>query len=307
MATITDHYGIDGKVEFLNIDVSSDNIMFVDPHAIRLQSGPAPFLAQANRATETFFGRISDSILGLRGSSPDVALDLLQHFEEPWETRLGLASTGFKGHGGAADVGRSIYEALSTSVEALLRVGLLTQIEDLPLFVEGVDRDITSDITTRIIFQPLALFTAYMLEKYPQFSRGGHSTEIFSRQVWDVDALEWKRIEVRLPVAEGHPLLLVPRNWARPTLLMSATRYYETSVLTYAQLERAVRSHEGKLLTTPKDVLKTEPGLGRGRETNLRVTHRAEATGDNLLGYFKAFVDSRYVELGDDEIERRIA
>ncbi|NKT56398.1 hypothetical protein GS896_27955 [Rhodococcus hoagii] len=41
-----------------------------------------------------------------------------------------------------------------------------------------------------------------------------------------------------LPVVDGKPLLLVPSSWARPSLLMSATRYYETKVLDYAQLER---------------------------------------------------------------------
>ena len=33
---------------------------------------------------------------------------------------------------------------------------------------------------------------------------------------------------VSLPVADGKTLLLVPTGWARPTLLMSAGRYYGT-------------------------------------------------------------------------------
>ena len=89
--------------------------------------------------------------------------DLLQHFEEPRETRLGYAAAGFSGHGGAAEVGTWIWEALTTELEALLRVGILTQIEDLPLFVEGLAEDITSDLTTRIIFEPLSKFTASMV------------------------------------------------------------------------------------------------------------------------------------------------
>jgi hypothetical protein len=88
---------------------------------------------------------------------------------------------------------------------------------------------------------------------------------------------------------------------------MSAGRFYETSVLSYAQLEQAVMSSDGKLLKTPKDVLKTQPVLGRGRGTNLRVTRRANEHNDDLIAYFRTFVDSRYEPLGDDEIIRRIA
>ena len=56
---------------------------------------------------------------------------------------------------------------------------------------------------------------------------------------------------------------------------MSAGRFYDTSVLSYAQLEQAVLSRDGKLLKTPKDLLKTQRALARGRATNLAVTRRA--------------------------------
>jgi hypothetical protein len=307
MAHITTHYEITDPVPFLDIDVAVDNRMFLDPHAIRLQRAPDPFVSEANHATETFFDEVTRCALS---SSPDDqrhGLDLLQHFEEPWETRLGLAKKGFEGHGGAEEIGSWIWEALTTDLEALLRIGILRQLEDLPLFVGGVDRDITSDVTTRIVFEALVEFTAQTITDFPQFRSAGHRVGVFERQVWDVSKLEWTSREVELPVVDGKPLLLVPRDWARPTLLMSAGRFYETSVLSYAQLEQAVMSSEGKLLKTPKDVLKTQSVLARGRGTNLRVTRRANEHNDDLIAYFRTFVDSRYEPLGDDEIIRRIA
>ncbi len=178
-------------------------------------------------------------------------------------------------------------------MEALVRIGVLKQIEDLPLFVEGVDRDITSDITTRIIFDALVKFTAQMLVQFPEFSEGGHRIGAFTKQIWSTDALEWVDVEVTLPVADGKALLLVPTGWARPTLLMSAGRYYETSVLTFAQLEQAVLGSDGKFIKTPKDRLKKQMGLGRGRSTNLAVTMKAFEKGEDLLAAFKAFVLGR--------------
>jgi hypothetical protein len=61
--------------------------------------------------------------------------------------------------------------------------------------------------------------------------------------------------DVELPAVAGRPLVLVPRGCARPRLLMSAGRYDETSVLSYAQLEQAVVIKE-RLIKTPKDRLK---------------------------------------------------
>jgi len=307
MARITTQYQITDPVPFLDIDVSVDNRLFVDPRAIRLQRAPDPFVSEANHATETFFDEITRCALSSSPGDHRRGLDLLQHFEEPWETRLGLAKEGFGGHGGAQEVGLWIWEALTTDLEALLRIGILRQLEDLPLFVSGVDRDITSDVTTRIVFEALADFTAQMITEFPQFRSAGHRVEGCERQVWDVSKLEWTSRTVELPVVDSKPLLLVPRDWARATLLMSAGRFYETSVLSYAQLEQAVASSEGKLLKTPKDVLKTQPALARGRGTNLRVTRRANEHNDDLLAYFRTFVDSRYQPLGDDEIRRRIA
>lgn len=308
MPHVTDYYNLSGPVPFLDVDVQIDKPMFVDPRAIRLQNAPEPFVSDANHCTTTFFEQITECALNRRKAAVAAhGLNLLQRFREPWETRLGLAGRGFHGHGGAKDVGSWIWNTLTTDAEALLRVGILNQIEDLPLFVEGVDRDITSDLTTRIIFEPLAHFTASMLEQYPEFSSGSHRVKSFTKQVWDPIKYEWVDREFELPVAAGKALLLIPRDWARHTLLMRAGRFYDTSVLTFAQLEQAVFSESGQLLKTPKDKLKTQTSLSRGRSTNLRVTERALERDENLLAIHKAFVDSKYAPLNDNEVLRKLA
>lgn len=308
MRHITEHYGIPGPVPFLDVDIDTDKPMFVDPHSIRLQTEPGPFATRANYNTRTFFREIARCALSSHSADQRRGLDLLQHFEEPWETRLGHAAAGFRGRGGAKDVGRWIWEALTTDIEAWLRVGVLTQIEDLPLFVEGVAEDITSDLTTRIIFEPLSEFTASMVEAYPQFTVGDHKTVEVERQIWDNTGLRWSTKRFELPLADGQPLLLVPRDWARPGLLMNAGRYYDTSVIGFAQLEQAVFSQKtGKLIKTPKDVLKKQAGLARGRGTNLTVTERALNEGEDLLKTFKVFVDSKYRPLTEEQIQRKLA
>lgn len=290
MPTITSHYGISGPVPFVDVDVLADNRLYVDPHVIRLHRSPQAFATHAIRCLDTFADQVTGSIINATPSSLRRGELLLQRFVEPWETRLGMSCEGFHGRGGADVVGSWIWGVLTTDVEALVRIGVLKQIETLPLFVEGVDRDITSDITTRIIFDALASFTAEMLATYLEFTTGEHQVETFIRQIWCPDALDWVEAEVTLPIIKGKPLLLVPNGWARPTLLMSARRYYETSVLSFAQLEQAVVTSTGQLIKTPKDRLKEQPGLHRGRSTNLEVTMRAFRDGHDLLAAFESFV-----------------
>lgn len=291
MAPITTHYGISGTVPFLDVNVETDNRWFLDPRAIRLHGDHDSTSDLANRCTESFFDEVLDCLV--RGRSHR-GLRLLQQFSEPRETRLGMSVGGFNGHGGSDDVGSWIWDALAGDVHALWSVGILKQIEDLPLFIKGVDKDITSDITTRIVYQALTEFTARMVSKYPEFTAAHHTVGKYRRQYWNVDTRNWDSKVFTLPIADGNPLILVPRTWARKTLLMSATRYYETKVLDYAQLERAVRLRSGKLVKTPKDRLHREPGLGRGRVTNLDVTRRAHAQGEDLINKFKRFVDMRW-------------
>lgn len=291
MAPITYEYGITGPVPFLDVDTAADNKWFLDPRAIRLHRRTDPFATKANECTETFFAEIIDCVI--RGDARR-GLWLLQQFSEPWHTRLGLAKSGFSGHGGAKEVGSWFWRALTENLEAFVVVGLLKELEELPLFIEGVDKDITSDITTRIVFEALAEFTAHMVAQYPEFTSGRHRVDTFNCQAWDSTKREWMVKPFTLPVAGGQPLLLVPRGWARQTLLMSASRYYETKVLGYVQLERAVRLSTGKLIKTPKDRLRTEPGLGRGRVTNLDVTRRAYENNDDLIAEFKRFVDMKW-------------
>ncbi|MBM4517265.1 hypothetical protein GS432_16840 [Rhodococcus hoagii] len=102
---------------FLDVDTTVDNKWFVDPHAIRLHGDVDPFAEKANKCTETFFDEVLHC---MSHGTPQRGLRLLQRFVEPWETRLGLAKSGFSGHGGAEDVGSWIWQALNNDIYALI-------------------------------------------------------------------------------------------------------------------------------------------------------------------------------------------
>ncbi|MFE4467663.1 hypothetical protein ACFRFH_02500 [Leifsonia sp. NPDC056824] len=296
MPLVSQYYKIAGPVPFVDVDISMDNDRFLDPHAIRLARGPQPHQRHAIECMDTFLAEVTDCVIHGRRRGEE----LLQRFTEPWETRLGMSAEGFYGHGGGHDVGTWIWDALTGDVEALVRVGALHQLEDLPLFVSGIDKDITSDVTSRIVYGPLADFTAEMIATYPEFTASGHRVATFTRQVWNPVTNDWEEREITLPVADGKPLLLVPRHWARRNLLMSAGRFWSTSVLSFAQFERAVVTSDGKVLKPRKEDLAKVPGLTRGRGTNIRVTKRAIETAEDLVRKFKEFVDRKHMEPTED-------
>ncbi|MGI5220605.1 hypothetical protein [Nocardia sp. CA-290969] len=301
MPAISEFYGIGGPVPFADVELSVDNRLFLDTYAIRLMRAPQPFADMANYCTDTFFKEVTGCVLS--GSAADWrrGLDLLQHFVEPRETRLGMSARGINGHGGSEIVGRWIWDALINELNLLVRVGFLREIEAIPLFVKGIDKDIPSDLTTRLIYGPLAEFTAEMVATYPQFKSVGEGVTSINRQVWDPDARAWTQKSVTLPHVMGKPLLLVPKDWVRPSLLLSPRRFYETTILSRAQLEQAVE-RDGKLLKTPKDQLKRQAALARGRSTNLAVTLRAfEAEEENLIAEFMKFAAERYTLPGSSE------
>lgn len=306
MPKLSQYYNIAGPVPFVDVEVFSDNRLFVDPHAIRLSKSPSPFVSEAIGCVDTFCSEVTNAVITRTPASYRDGEALLQRFTEPSETRLGMAATGFQGHGGSEGIGSLIWQTLTSDVELLVRMGVMRQIEDLPLFVEGVDRDITSDVTTRIIYHPLARFTEAMVQAYPQFTAGGNVAQTYSKQVWDPVGRQWTTADVLLPVVAGKPVLLVPKGWARSTLLMSAGRYYETSVLSFAQLEQAAIDADGKLIKTPKWALRQQTGLQPGRTTSIRVTRRAFESEQDLLKRFKTFVASR-LPASDDVVDETAA
>lgn len=295
MRTVKQYYGITGDVPFLDVAVDIDNRMFVDPFKIRMGLGPPSFARAANSCTSSFFDEITGAVVSSTAAKRARGLDLLQHFEEPRETRLGMSKTGFDGHGGADGVGQDIWDTLDGDAAVLVRVGVLHQIEDIPMFVPGIDKDITSDLTTRIIFGPLVDFTNDCVVKFPQLA-GGTGIQSFTRQVWDPVSLAWASRSVNLPTVDGRALVLVPKEWTTRHLLLNATRLYKTELLSHVQLERAVRTPKGKLLKTPKDRLEQDPLLHRGYDTIIRVVEEAHGKGTDIVENFKRWARQRYFD-----------
>lgn len=288
MTTLSNYYGLTGTLPFIDVDIDDDNTIFVDPLAIRLSSGPSPYRVEALQCMDSFMDRVTTLITKGTAKSLEEARKLLGSFKEPWETRLGYAQAGYFGHGGASHLGDELWNELKTNLLALVQVGMLRQIERIPSFVKGVAADVTSDLTTRIIYASLVHFTTDMMALYPAL-RVGVKTHL--ARLWDVSTNRWVEREVSLPAPNGTPVLLVPVGWARRNHLMTASRYCGVTVLGHVQRREAVFSKQTKRwIRTPKDQLKKREDLKDVVPTNIRVTLEAHAEGRNLPAEYETYI-----------------
>lgn len=296
MRTVTTHFKIDVPVDFCDVDVDNDNRLFLDASMIRNTMGCEPYRTHAVRLLDSFFHVVARAVMA---SVPErvEGRDLLRRFGEPQETRFGMSAAGFEGRGGADDVGAAIGDALETNLKALLGIGVLSRVEHLPIFVPGVGADITSDITTRVVFAALADFTRDVTHR-PDFSELRRSVRTVDRQVWDPSALGWVAKPVDLPHVDGKPLLLVPRGWARANPLVSSSLYFGKSVLDFLQDERSVAMGNGVVIRPSKDSLRKDPRIRSGVDTNRIVTLRALTVDVDLLDKYEQHVRRRLLHEG---------
>jgi len=305
MTRITSHYGITRSVEFVDLHIHKDNLLFLDPKAIREQGSSTKFVQDANRATVTFFDEVARCRLSPRATDRVRGEQLLQNFHEPRDTRLGMSRSGWSGHGAAESLGSDIWHQLVALPEMFFRVAILKFIEDVPVFVHGIGDDITSDMTTRIVYSALARFTSKMLVQHPEFSASPHVIRNFERLVWDPARLSWRTTVVALPVAQGGALLLIPRDWVRRSMLMNSGRFYDRPLLDYVQQETAtVDQRTNRILKTPKYALRNRSDLQRGVPTVIAQSKRAFGRDEtNLMELFRQMVSAEYEPLENDELD----
>jgi hypothetical protein len=224
---VSNHYKLgrdQGSLEFIDVDIRDDIPLFIDPGAIRLLG--TTFSRECVSLIQSFFGHVLECI---RTGRDEEARDLLASLNEPNETRLGLSSGRSAGHGMGDGLAIKLWDALRSS--RAVRTGLLQDLEETALFVEGIDRDIISDIVTNIIVEPLVAFTQTMATKYGIPVKQGIAVH-----VWDRRHRTWMAQSVSLPLAGGRPLLLVPRMFVRRRQgVFAADRYYRHFVVPYLQ------------------------------------------------------------------------
>jgi len=242
MATFSNFFGIgksQAELDFVNVDLDRDTPLFVDPFAI---SQRPDRWSQASHATlANFFQRIVDRI---RAGDLEAAFEALTYLREPNETRLGFSAAKPQGAGIGKFQAEQLFDALRSS--SAVQTGFITSLEECELMIEGIGRDKISDLTTNIIRFHLAEYTRGQCQLL-----GIPIQSCALSPYYDASRDKWMSDYFDLPVANGKPVLLVPKLIARYDLSYNHANYYDDFVISYLQAE-ALQAGSG-LVRTLKD------------------------------------------------------
>jgi hypothetical protein len=210
------------SLDFVDVDVTKDIPVFVDPRAIRIQ--PGEWHDQCIAMLQSFFHEV---LVSIADENLDYVRKLLDHLNEPNETHLGMSQGRSRGRGLGGVGARQIVDSLAQS--RAVKTKMLRDLEDSALLVENIGRDIISDITTNVIRGALIEYTQGMCEQY-EIPMQEH---IYAGWVWDADALAWKQEYADMPEAYDSLLLLVPKSIVRLSLIFSPDKYYRRAIASF--------------------------------------------------------------------------
>lgn len=226
---ISSHFKLDGDqstFEFVDVALNSDSPFFLDPRAFRALRSDWGELCVS--LLQSFFDAV---ISRIQSGDHAGARQLLGSLSEPNETHLGLSKGKPAGRGMGRGLAEDMWEALSTSDAAA--TGLLQDLEDTVLFIDGIGHDRISDITTNIVRQPLIEFTRDAAAYYgiPL------AKDVASARCWNSSLQRWEVGYVDLPKVKTGPLILVPKCLVRRRPTFDPGEYLDHHILPILQEE----------------------------------------------------------------------
>jgi hypothetical protein len=254
------------SLDFVDVDVVGDVPVFIDPRALRLLD--TEWGAESRSLLQNFFHTVLDAI---RNERHELARQLLGVLREPNETHLGFSRHRAQGRGLGGALAHEVWEALSQS-EAVAS-GLLENLEDASLLVEGIASDIVSDMATNVIREPLIRYTQAVCAHY-----GIPIETVDSGPLWQPHLHAWEHRYENLPVANHSRLLLVPKSIVRRTMDYDPGEYYRVYMLPYLEtIEIAAGSElvhllkDGRARVFKKDL---EEKYGQGKRAVVQLSRQ---------------------------------
>jgi hypothetical protein len=224
------------ELDFVDIDTDADTRLFVDPFAIDIRADA--WSALCSRHLRSFFTSL---ITALRVGDDARAAHLASHLHEANETFLGLSKGRPKGRGIGREQAQDIIAALRRS--RAVQTGLLSELGEAELFIEGIGSDKISDLTTNIIRGPLLEYTKEQAELWNMPLSDG----LVVGAVWDPNQEEWIQEHRSAILVDGHPVILVPKFSVRRKLGLNTQEFYNHYMLSFLQQEYL---HAGQALVT---------------------------------------------------------
>lgn len=210
------------ELDFFDFEMYKDNHLFLDPYYIYRREDA--FMEECNEYIKTFFNKF----LFLLHEDEKAASMLFSYLKEVNEICLGTGKSTPAGRGIGKINTQAVFEAIKSS--AAFRTGVASGIEDIRIFVEGVDKDKTSDMVANIIKYPLIKYTQQQCTLL-----GIELTNVEAGYYWNKDSARWERGHQEMIVFNGKNYLLYPKHLVSASKYYSASEYFKMYILEYLQ------------------------------------------------------------------------
>ncbi|HXA20379.1 MAG TPA: hypothetical protein VN380_25595 [Thermoanaerobaculia bacterium] len=214
------------QLDFVDIDSRRDLPVFLDPYFLSVQTDQWSF--EATRTIRSFFEHFvrlvrADDLAGAR--------ELFSYLGEPNETCLGLSKGPPEGRGIGPVNADDMFESLLKS--KAIQTGAVEHLEDARIFVDGIGRDKTSDMTTNIIRRHLLEYTRQQAVLWGIPLQAG----VPSGDYWSSKERRWMADFTDRLIVSGKPLLLVPKAVVSADDRYTPQQYHSHHVLEYLKNE----------------------------------------------------------------------
>lgn len=200
---------------------------------------------------------------------------MCSHLGEINETHLGLSKAESRGRGVGPKNSEKIFDALKKN-EAI-KVGFLENIEDLRVLVEGLDKDMLSDMLTNILKRHLIIYT----KEQCQLNNIPLTDNVPTGAYWNTLKHEWETVYDSRLIVNDKPVLLVPKRIVSFCLEGSSEKYRQHFVLNFLQ-DLNIKNHTvlvkrrkktKELYVTKKSIIETEPKMNKNYLTSFTLKY----------------------------------
>jgi len=233
MIRVSEYYKLEKSqpyLDFVDIPIDTDIPVFLDPTAIRTLD--TPWGNRLKNLIQSFFETVLKYI---RDGQHNKAQALLSSLRESNHFHLGLSTGESQGRAFGPSSASLIWSALTSSKSAI--TGLLSDLEDTALLIDGIGPDMISDAVCNILREPLIEYTQQMADYYNIPLHSGVS----SGPLWDSLNRVWYSKQVSLPITDHGIIILVPKILCRLSLTYRADKYYTHFLLPEMQHDHIQR------------------------------------------------------------------
>lgn len=227
-------------LDFVDVPIGNDTPVFLDPS--RLRSMESVWASECNSLLQHFFETL---LRHLQDKNKSAGISLLSALVERNEFHLGFSKGLSAGHAFGSGYAEKIWSALEGSKAS--KTGLLQDIEDTCLFIEGIGADRISDAVCNIIRGPLIRYTQDICSYYGIPLKNG----VDSGPVWNAQTEKWEDELVQLPTTPFGKLLLIPKLCVRHQLVYDSNAYFVHHLL--PAMQATEKQFNTALVQTLKD------------------------------------------------------